>query len=1065
MGKKNKKNRPADDWEDEVENDILALAKEINGEAAESDEDVVAPPAASKKTKKKGGKSNAAAGFAALAALEMGSEDEEEEEAQDSEEEVQKPKKETPAAAVESEEEEEEEEMDTIVAPKVHIKTAAEKKAEKKEKERIEKEKKKKAKAAKKKNKKEQDGDNGEDLDEIEKALLEMGEKLPVKEEAPKPAPEPVAPVVAEPTLEEGEEGDGEEGGGKKKKKKKKKKAAEAEEPKKKAPSAAVRKMQEALAEMKLQEQKAAEEAERKRKEEEEQERLRLEKEREEEERRERKKQKEKERKARLKAEGKLLSKAEKEKLEKQKQFLKNLESQGLALPGSGASSEQGSPKTGKKVVYGKKKKATEEELEKKRKKQEEEEQRILQKAAEEAAAAAAATTSNAQEEDDGDEPVDSWEDMLNSDGDDDGDEKDSGDESDTESESSEEQFTREEKEERRQEEIAERIEQRKIDNENKKSFDVLRSPICCVLGHVDTGKTKVLDKIRRTNVQTGEAGGITQQIGASYFPMARILDLTKGMAKAKQLQFNIPGLLIIDTPGHESFSNLRNRGSSLCDIAILVIDIMHGLEPQTLESIALLKKRKTPFVVALNKIDRLYDWNATPDASLSVCLKKQKAHTVDEYKERANQVVVALAEQGLNACLYYENKDYRKFVNLVPTSAHTGEGIPDLLMLLVQLTQKMMTERLALTANVECTVLEVKVAPGHGYTIDVILSNGELKEGQTICCCGNDGAIVTQIRALLMPEPLKEMRVKSQFKNFKSVKAAQGVKISAKHLEHVVAGTQLYVVENEDETEYFKDLVEADLERALNAIKTADHGVHVQASTLGSLEALMSFLKDSKIPVASVSVGPVHRKDVIKTTTQLSHDPTYALLLAFDVKVTDDAQRMADDAGIKIFTAEIIYHLFDQFTAHMEEIKRANKEKYKDEAQFPCRLKIIPENIFNTRDPIVMGVDVIDGILRVGTKICVPAKEFVEIGIVYGIELNHKTVEFARKGSAVCVKLVPVPGQAPKMIDRHFTAEDELVSKISRKSIDILKEYFRDEMTVEDWKLVKALKKVLDIM
>jgi translation initiation factor 5B len=262
------------------------------------------------------------------------------------------------------------------------------------------------------------------------------------------------------------------------------------------------------------------------------------------------------------------------------------------------------------------------------------------------------------------------------------------------------------------------------------RSADDLRSPICCILGHVDTGKTKLLDNIRRTNVQEGEAGGITQQIGATYFPMENIVNKTKLLNKVcsytssiyllilitfhpqdGKVEYKLPGLLIIDTPGHESFTNLRSRGSSLCNIAILVVDIMHGLEPQTLESLRLLRDKKTPFIVALNKIDRLYDWQATTDHPSILSLAQQQEHVKREFRTRTDKIIVEFAEQGLNAALYYENKNKNKVVSLVPTSAITGEGIPDLLMLLVNLTQTRMSDKLMYLSELECTVLEVGVS------------------------------------------------------------------------------------------------------------------------------------------------------------------------------------------------------------------------------------------------------------------------------------------------------------------------------------------------------------------
>jgi translation initiation factor 5B len=278
------------------------------------------------------------------------------------------------------------------------------------------------------------------------------------------------------------------------------------------------------------------------------------------------------------------------------------------------------------------------------------------------------------------------------------------------------------------------------------RSKDNLRSPICCILGHVDTGKTKLLDKIRQTNVQEGEAGGITQQIGATYFPVEAIKQKTQVVNRDDSFEFKVPGLLVIDTPGHESFSNLRSRGSSLCNIAILVVDIMHGLEPQKLESMKLLRDRKTPFIVALNKIDRLYGWKKVDNNGFQESLALQNKGVQNEFAKRLADTKVAFAEQGFNSELYYENKSMSKFVSLVPTSAHTGEGIPDMLKLIVQLTQERMVGSLMYLSEVQATVLEVKAIEGFGMTIDVILSNGILREGDRIVLCGVDGAITTNI-------------------------------------------------------------------------------------------------------------------------------------------------------------------------------------------------------------------------------------------------------------------------------------------------------------------------------
>ncbi|KDR14622.1 Eukaryotic translation initiation factor 5B, partial [Zootermopsis nevadensis] len=806
-------------------------------------------------------------------------------------------------------------------------------------------------------------------------------------------------------------------------------------------------------------------------------------------ERKERKKLKEKERKERLKAEGKLLSAKQKADRARAQAMLDALKAQGLEMPNAG---EKRAPRPGTRVRT-KAKQQTSLEQDQKHEEQNVEVEIVDSVASEKKEAGevkdsldqdddvkdtwdaessgedededhsdksklGAKVKGTKQEEDDDDEEDDDEDDNEESESEDESDESSSEEDSDSEDEHKTDA-------ERRKERAVARIQKRREEAEVNRSVDVLRAAVVCVLGHVDTGKTKILDKLRRTNVQDGEAGGITQQIGATNVPISAIKEQTKFVKGFADVELRIPGLLIIDTPGHESFSNLRNRGSSLCDIAILVVDIMHGLEPQTIESINLLKNKKTPFIVALNKIDRLYDWQTMNRKDIRDVIKAQAANTQLEFEHRTKEVIVQFAEQGLNAAVFYDNPDIRSYVSLVPTSAITGEGIGNLLGLIVDNCQNMLAKRLMYSDELQATVLEVKAIPGLGTTIDAILVNGRLREGDVMVLAGTDGPIVTQIRSLLMPQPMKELRVKNAYVDYKEIKAAQGVKIAAKDLEKAIAGLNLQVAQKSDEVDILREEVSRDLRSALSNIKLQERGVYVQASTLGSLEALLEFLRTSKIPYSNIRIGPVVKKDVMKASTMLEHDSQYATILAFDVKVERDAQDLADTLGVKIFQADIIYHLFDKFMAYREELRQRKREEFKHVAVFPCKLRILPHCIFNTRDPIVLGVMIEAGIIKEGTPICIPSKEFVDLGVVTSIEINHKAVESARKGQEVSIKIEAIPGETPKLYKRHFDENDFLISKISRQSIDACKDYFRDDLVKTDWQLMVELKKLFQIL
>lgn len=623
-----------------------------------------------------------------------------------------------------------------------------------------------------------------------------------------------------------------------------------------------------------------------------------------------------------------------------------------------------------------------------------------------------------------------------------------------------------------------------------------LRSPICCIMGHVDTGKTKLLDKIRQTNVQDGEAGGITQQIGATFFDRKTLEEKIRPVATHLQAiqedavsyvdailgpdpdapRLNLPGLLVIDTPGHEAFSNLRSRGSSLCDMAILVVDLMHGLEPQTLESISMLKRKKTPFVVALNKVDRCYDWKAKEGVSMREALKNQAPNTLAEFEAKKASAFTELNEQSLNVALYWENDDPGSTVSVVPTSAITGEGVPDLLRVVLSLTQQRLAAKLMFGYNLQCTVLEVKVVPGMGATLDVILVNGCLHAGDTMVLCTQDGPIVTTARALLTPPPSRETRIKSDLQKHDSLEGAIGLKITGDpELTKVVPGTGILVVHQDDDVEDLKEECMKDVANLTNSLATEAKGVTVQASTLGALEALLEFLRNPgkdrqgnerpPIPVSSATVGPIHKKDVIKAAIMAQKGAEeFSCILGFDVPVDPEAQAYADKNSVKIFTADIIYHLEGHFTRHLDDIMERKRDEARDVAVFPSLFKINKQHVFNNKEPIILGGEVVEGVLKVGTPLCIPHLDFLDVGIVQSIEVNGKDMVTARKGQECAVKIVnhSNPGMT---YGRQFDHNHQLFSKVNRASIDALKKYFKDDMKDADWRLVIKLKKVFSVI
>ncbi len=549
-----------------------------------------------------------------------------------------------------------------------------------------------------------------------------------------------------------------------------------------------------------------------------------------------------------------------------------------------------------------------------------------------------------------------------------------------------------------------------------------IRQPIISVLGHVDSGKTTLLDKIRGSTVAPGEAGGITQHIGASEIPIKNVIDICGDLVKKMGVDVKIPGLLFIDTPGHEAFTTLRKRGGSISDLAILIIDINEGFQPQTDESLLFLKEFKTPFVVAATKIDRILGWRSEDECFLPN-FKEQDDRVQDEFEDKLYKIIGQLGEKGFQAERYDRVKDFAKEICIVPVSGVTGEGIPDLLMVLTGLAQRYMEERLEVTSGMgKGTILEVKEFKGLGTTIDVILYDGIINKGDTLIVGGKE-IITTKVKALLKPEPLKEMRVEKMFRPIDQVSAATGVKISAPNLEGVIAGSPVRFVEKEKDVDRAKADIEKEIEEV--EIETENEGIIIKADTLGSLEGLIKVFKDLKIPIRKAKVGNVLKSDVMESSGMKK-----PVIFAFHVEILPDAVEAAKKEGVNIFKSDIIYKLIEDYQKWEEEEKKSKERELLESVTHPGRVKILPGYVFRQSKPAIFGVEVLGGTIKTGYKL---RKGEKVIGEVKELQSEGDNIEKAKTGDRVAVSIEGVT------IGRQISEGDTLETVMREKDFETL--------------------------
>jgi translation initiation factor 5B len=571
-----------------------------------------------------------------------------------------------------------------------------------------------------------------------------------------------------------------------------------------------------------------------------------------------------------------------------------------------------------------------------------------------------------------------------------------------------------------------------------------IRSPIIVVVGHSDHGKTTLLDKIRGTTVTKQEPGMLTQHTGASYVPLDVIKKISGNLLEKFKIDLQIPGLLFIDTPGHKAFLGMRKRGGSVSDLAILVVDITEGFQEQTDESLKILKESKTPFIVAATKLDRLRGWYPNREASFLDSFAKQRDEIKSDAEAAVYKIVSQLSERGFDSERFDRISNFGKQVAVVPLSSPTGEGIPDLLMVLSGLAQQFLKDKLFVSDRAKGTVLEVKEVKGLGLTIDVIIYDGVVRKGDYIVAGGAE-PVVTKVKALLEPRKMQDIRTEKQFEPVDEISAAAGVKISAIGLEKVIAGSPIIFVGSEAEVEGAKAEVQQFVEE-VQFDRNID-GVILCADTLGSLEAMIKILNDEGIPIKKAEAGAVSKQDVVEC--QNVKEKSRRAILSFNAPVSSEIEQMGKDSGIKIFYSEIIYRLIEEYKEWVAAEKSAEMKKMEGEVTHPCEVKILRGCIFRQSNPAVFGVEVQRGILRPGVTL---ARDGKTIDRVKGLEKEGKSVEEAKRGDKVAVSMQEAT------VGRHINEGDVLRAVIPKRDFAILKDIF-NKLTEDEKDLLRESK------
>ncbi|MBQ7927477.1 MAG: translation initiation factor IF-2 [Methanobrevibacter sp.] len=570
-----------------------------------------------------------------------------------------------------------------------------------------------------------------------------------------------------------------------------------------------------------------------------------------------------------------------------------------------------------------------------------------------------------------------------------------------------------------------------------------IRSPIVSVLGHVDHGKTTLLDYIRGSTIADREAGGITQHIGATEIPNDTIEEICGNFISRLTIKDLIPGLFFIDTPGHAAFTSLRKRGGALADLAVLILDINEGFKPQTYEALNILKMYKTPFIVVANKIDMIFGWETHEGASFKETFSKQAPSVQQELDYKVYEIVGELHKEGFQSERFDRVSNFASQITIIPISAKSGEGIIEVLAMLLGLAQEYLTEQLEINedAPAKGTVLEIKEEVGLGLTIDSIIYDGVLRTNDEIALMTSSNEVLTtKIRSILRPLPLEEMRdSKKKFQKFDEVVAAAGIKIAAPNLDDVVSGSPLRVLsENENvEEEILKEIEDI-------TISTEDEGILVKADTLGSLEAIVKLLRELEIPIREANIGDVNRRDIINSSIALNENDTHGAIIAFNVDVHPNSADDLNNSDVKLFKGDVIYQIIEDYEEWIDEIERAKKKAFYNAIIKPAKFMSLPKLVFRQSKPAIIGIESLSGTVKQGQTVINKNGEYV--GVIASMEDKGETLPDISRGQRVAMAIKDA------IVGKHFEEGDELYIDVPEKHYKFIEREFKDKLTEDEY-------------